>query len=226
MASTNGSPHVSGWQSAAESPRQSPLSPPPRPPPEFEIYIWHPRYQMCMRYFLDHAQHSIPVQALADLMNIQLPFQMHPHPINRFETLPVGGAHPHERMPGPERHARFVSLVSYIRRLVATGHDNPRVLHGFFGDEWQAGVGGLHEIERRNYMFAAKSVSWLQCKEAYDMNPHETVPFMQPLKDVTEEEILRAEVAWSDWMFMQDWKLGPRSLSLSPPPGLWREGRN
>ncbi|KAI9055345.1 hypothetical protein LZ554_000304 [Drepanopeziza brunnea f. sp. 'monogermtubi'] len=221
MASNYGPPHVSGWRSAAGSPRQPPL-----PPLAFEIYIWHPRYQVCMRYFLDHAQHSVPVQALADLMNIQLPFQKQPHPINRFETLPVRVAYPHEPIPGPVPQARFVSLVSYIRRLVATGHDNPRVLHGFFGDEWQAGVGALHEIERRNYMFAAKSVSWQQCKEAYDMNPHETVPFMQPLKDVSEEEILRAEEAWSDWLFMQDWKLGPRSISLSPFGDEDREGRD
>jgi len=35
--------------------------------------------------------------------------------------------------------------------------DFPDVLRGFFGDDWAAGVDPLHEQERRNYLFTAKS---------------------------------------------------------------------
>jgi hypothetical protein len=104
-----------------------------------------------------------------------------------------------------------VSLVTYIRRLVATGFDNPGILHGFFGNDWKAGIGPLHEVERRNYLFAAKSGSWLDVKSEYDISPHETVPFLKPLQRVSEEEISMADKQWSDWMAMQDWMLGPRA---------------
>jgi len=85
------------------------------------------------------------------------------------------------------------------------------VLHGFFGDQWAQGIGPLHEIERRNYLFAAKSSSWLKVKSEYDMGPHETIPFLKPLKDVTEMEIAEAETSWSEWLAMQDWMVGPRA---------------
>jgi hypothetical protein len=123
----------------------------------------------------------------------------------------------HLRQPNPfsqsqnAAHAQGISLIPYIRRLVATGHDTEAVLHGFFGNDWVGGVGSLHEIERRNYMFAAKSTSWMRVKQAYDMSPEETVPFLRPLQDATEKEILAAEAGWSEWLAMQDWMLGPRS---------------
>jgi hypothetical protein len=104
-----------------------------------------------------------------------------------------------------------VSLIPYIRRLVATGHDTPAVLHGFFGDDWLGGVGELHEIERRNFLFAAKSTSWMKVKQSYDMSPEETVPFLRPLRDASEKEIQAAEAGWSEWLAMQDWMLGPRA---------------
>ena len=72
------------------------------------------------------------------------------------------------------------------------------------------GVRPLHELERRNYLFAAKSSSWLDVKRAYDMaggsgSEAEAVPFLKPLRDVTEAEIAKAEGAWSEWLAMQDW---------------------
>src|SRR5436305_11777112 len=90
--------------------------------PQFDVFDWYPRYQSCQRYFLDHAQHSVPVQALSAFLNIRLPFQRQPNPVpnsNRISTPPSSssGATP----PGPP----FVSLVPYIRRLVATGMDFP-----------------------------------------------------------------------------------------------------
>lgn len=74
----------------------------------------------------------------------------------------------------------------------------------------------LHEQERRNFLFAAKSSSWLEVKQAYDHHggcggggcgagDDETVPFLKPLRNVTEAEIAGAEEGWSDWLAMQDW---------------------
>lgn len=47
--------------------------------------------------------------------------------------------------------------------------DSPGVLQGFFGYDWTAGVGYLHEQERRNYLFAAKSGGWAAVKRDYDI---------------------------------------------------------
>jgi hypothetical protein len=136
----------------------------------------------------------------------------------------------HLRQPNPfsqsqnAAHAQGISLIPYIRRLVATGHDTQAVLHGFFGEDWAGGVGALHEIERRNYMFAAKSTSWMRVKQEYDMSPEETVPFLRPLQDASEKEILAAEAGWSEWLAMQDWMLGPRApANLKRSPRVKRE---
>lgn len=101
-------------------------------------------------------------------------------------------------------------MLPYIRRLVATGFDYPAVLHGFFGDDWLTGIGPLHEQERRNYLFAAKSDTWLTVKAAYDMGEEQAIPFLRPLLNVSEKEIVGAEASWSEWLAMQDWMLGPR----------------
>jgi hypothetical protein len=113
-------------------------------------------------------------------------------------------------MPGQANS--LVTLNPYIRRLVATGFDFPAVLHGFFGDDWAAGLGHLHEVERRNYLFAAKSASWLDVKSHYDMGDEQSIPFLRPLQNVTEKEIVNAESSWSEWLAMQDWMVGPRSI--------------
>jgi hypothetical protein len=105
----------------------------------------------------------------------------------------------------------WVSLVPYIRRLVITGMDREGVMHGFFGDDWRKGVGPVHECERRNYLFAAKSVGWAKVKYQYDMSPHESVPFLKPLQDVQLAEIEGAEKTWSQWLAMEDWMVGPRA---------------
>lgn len=89
--------------------------------------------------------------------------------------------------------------------------DNPGVLHGMFGDDWVAGVGPLHEQERRNYFFAAKSGGWASVKRDYDMLPMETVPFLRPLSDPGDVEIQAAERTWSEWLAMEDWMVGPRA---------------
>lgn len=67
------------------------------------------------------------------------------------------------------------------------------------------------EAERRNYLFAAKSDTWLQVKTSYDMADGQTVPFLRPLQNVSEKEIVVAETNWSEWLAMQDWMLGPRA---------------
>ena len=101
---------------------------------------------------------------------------------------------------------------------MATGFDFPAILHGFFGDDWVAGISHLHEVERRNYLFAAKSASWLDVKSQYDMPDDQSVPFLRPLQNVNEKEIVSAETNWSEWLAMQDWMVGPRSPEVAPIP--------
>ena len=107
-----------------------------------------------------------------------------------------------------------VHLIPYLRRLVVTGLDFPGVLHGFFGDDWATGVGPLHEQERRNYLFAAKSGGWASVKRDYD-----TLPFMRPLQAPVIAEIVAAEKSWSEWLAMEDWMVGPRAPENMPGGG-------
>lgn len=192
----------------------------------FDIIDWYPQFQSCVRYFVDHGQHSPPVQAVAAFVNIQLPFQKAPghasststssrHSAASSSGLPSPTARAAGKMPmqapSPVQPMGTATLNPYIRRLVVTGFDLPAVLHGFFGDDWARGVGPLHEVERRNYLFAAKSASWLDVKAHYDMGENECIPFLRPLQNVTEKEITSAEANWSEWLAMQDWMVGPRS---------------
>ncbi|KAI9664754.1 MAG: hypothetical protein M1821_006202 [Bathelium mastoideum] len=182
--------------------------------PQFDIFDWHPAYQSCQRYFLDHAQHDGGVQAVAALVNIKLPFQWG-SPINGSQippytavsTYPRSGVHsPHSSGPPV-----WVSLVPFVRRLVVTGFDKEPILHGFFGDDWRKGVAPVQDVERRNYLFAAKSGGWKCVKKQYDMSSDETVPFLRPLQNVQLVEIEGAEKAWSQWLAMEDWMVGPRA---------------
>lgn len=162
-----------------------------------------------MRYFLNDAQHSGPVQAVAAFVNMKLPYQKREDRLGAtFDQQPANS--------NPATDPHIVLLVPYIRRLVVTAFDSPAVLHGFFGDDWFAGIGGIHEAERRNYLFAAKSDAWLSVKRSYDMDDGQAVPFLRPLRDVTVAEIEAAESGWSEWLAMQDWMLGPRA----PPSPL------
>ncbi|TVY85276.1 hypothetical protein LSUE1_G004420 [Lachnellula suecica] len=198
--------------------------------PQFDILEWYPQFQSCHRYFLDVAQHTGPVQALAAFINIQLPFQKQAFPVVASSRAagpehlrPNPFANQHQQASQPQA----LSLIPYIRRLIATGHDSPGVLHGFFGDDWLKGIGSLHEIERRNYLFAAKSTSWMEVKQAYDLSPEETVPFLKPLGNVSEKEIQAAESTWSEWLAMQDWMLGPRAPEvMGREPRVKRESQN
>jgi len=199
--------------------------------PQFDIFEWHPAYQSCQRYFLDHAQHDASVQAVAALVNICLPFQWSENPV-----ASSSGPSPHAAGPGTynmpwPRHGAvpshpshrgapvpmWVSLVPYIRRLIVTGFDREGVLHGFFGDDWRKGIGPVQECERRNYLFAAKSVGWAKVKYQYDMSPHESVPFLRPLQNVQLAEIEGAEKTWSQWLAMEDWMVGPRAPDAEEP---------
>lgn len=89
-------------------------------------------------------------------------------------------------------------------------------MHGFFGNDWQKGLGSLQEIERRNFMFAAKSSGWAGVKDQYDIAPDQTVPFMKPLARVQLAEIERSEKTWSEWLAMEDWMVGPRAPENIP----------
>ncbi|KAL6235604.1 hypothetical protein BDW75DRAFT_209206 [Aspergillus navahoensis] len=162
---------------------------------------WHSAYAACVQHFLDHAQHSAPVQSLAVYINIRLPCQRLSKPIVRFDGNPSENGQPSSR----------VSLRHYIRRLVATGNDTPVTLEAFFGAGWVNGVGNIAKQERLNYLFTAKSAGFAATKAAYDVLPDEHVPFLRPIRDATEEEISTAEKYWSEWMAMEDWMVGPRS---------------
>ncbi|KAI4117021.1 MAG: hypothetical protein LQ338_007623 [Usnochroma carphineum] len=201
---------------AAPSPPPQPQTPHSRADdPQFDIFDWFPKYQSCQRYFIDHAQISAPVQAVAAFINIQLPHQRCPNPVTSSSTRlpPSPGSLGSLGNPAPPPNLAYtsISLIPYLRRLVVTGLDFPGVLHGFFGDDWAAGVGPLHEQERRNYLFAAKSGGWASVKKDYDLGPAETVPFMRPLQGAVGQEIEAAEKTWSEWLAMEDWMVGPRA---------------
>ena len=212
-SSSSSNPHSTGGPNPNLSTRTDDSS--------FDIFIWHPKFVSCQRYFLDHAQHSGPVQSVCAFLNIQLPYQRDKptvaSPISdepriiginapSYRPNPLGGTSSVPYPPAPS-----LSLTPYIRRLVVTGLDFPGVLHGFFGDDWASGIGPLHEQERRNYMFAAKSGGWASVKNAYDMSPLETVPFLRPLQGVVEQEVSAAERSWSEFMAFEDWMIGPRA---------------
>lgn len=212
----------------------------------FDIFEWYPCYQSCQRYFLDHAQHNGPVQAVSAFLNIRLPFQKQPNPLFNSRSSSTSstaaavpayyaspsssssasssaaaavGAGPGPRSvptatlqpPPPPPSPPTISLIPYIRRLVATGMDFPGILQGFFGDDWRTGIGSIQQQERRNYMFAAKSGGWSAVKKDYDIPPQETIPFLRPLQGSSDSEIETAEDRWSEWLSMEDWMLGPRS---------------
>jgi len=105
-------------------------------------------------------------------------------------------------------------LIPYIKRLVVTGFDKPAILHGLFGDDYKKGVLPHLDCERRNYLFAAKHGGW-SCKRSYDsgtgMGGDESVPFMKPLEEARGVELMAAEKAWSGWLAMEDWMVGPRA---------------
>jgi hypothetical protein len=181
------------------------------PGPQFDIIAWFPKYQSCQRYFIDHAQHEPLVQAFASFINILLPFQRQPHPVFSTSGSRSGKARLDRgdvtRNPSFETAAAAsaVSLIPYLRRLVVTGMDVPQVLHGFFGDDWRAGIGPQREQERRNYLFAVRSGGWVTVKQHYDMLPGETVPFMRPLYDPTDGELEAAEKSWGEWQALEEW---------------------
>ncbi|EME44460.1 hypothetical protein DOTSEDRAFT_80178 [Dothistroma septosporum NZE10] len=219
-------------------------APPSMDSSNFDILEWHPAYQSCQRFFIDHAQFEPATQAVCALINIRLPFQWLSIPITSSATPPStsrgpqtssnfdfnafsrqqreGGHGPYGR--SSDRPPNFVSPVPYIRRLVVTGFDKPAILHGFFGDEYVKGVMPHVECERRNYLFAAKHGGWRSCKKQYDNGSggggDETVPFMKPLDEAKMEELTAAEKAWSKWLAMEDWMVGPRAPEDDEAPRM------
>lgn len=193
-------PSTWGMGQVQEAPSQTEVFPSVEKPSQIDPIEWYPRYMACLRHFLDVSQYSLPVQSMCAFINIHLPCQQQPDPILRASSS--------SRNPGGPS---FVSLKHYIRRLVVTGHDTPSVLHAFFGDDWVAGVQCVWKQERLNYLFTAKSCGWAETKATYDVLPYEHTPFLQPLRDPTEEELGSAEAQWSQWLAMEDWMVGPRS---------------
>lgn len=247
---SNGSSHHHNQQQQQQQQHQSffmegtndPPSehPPMTGDPHFDILDWHPAYQSCQRYFLDHAQHEPATQALCALINIRLPFQWHPHPVtnsgSQRETPNANGPifnfgrpHQNNHIASPNRNRTaptFVSLVPYVRRLIVTAFDKPPILHGLFGDDYVRGILPHVDCERRNYLFAAKHGGWRSCKKQYDSGSgggggmDETCPFMKPLDAAKMEELTAAEKAWSSWLAMEDWMVGPRAPGEEGMDGL------
>lgn len=217
---------------------QQQAPPPLTNDPSFDILEWHPAYQSCQRFFLDHAQHEQATQALCALINIRLPFQYRHSAITSSDSSQSAHDRPSSsqpsysfnfprpgsvNLPSPGRSREngshpthiYASLVPYIRRLIVTGFDKAPILHGFFGDDYIRGIMPHLDCERRNYLFAAKHGGWRTCKKQYDVGSgtgeDETVPFMKPLDEAKIEELTAAEKAWSGWLEMEDWMLGPRA---------------
>ncbi|KAJ5864548.1 uncharacterized protein N7529_006464 [Penicillium soppii] len=155
---------------------------------------WFPHYKNCVQHFVDYSQHTPAVQSIAAFINIRLPCQRPSEtPVTNSQSVP------------------FVSLRPYIRRLIVTAQDSPVVMQGFFGGDWEAGVGCIYKQERANYMFTAKSSGWASTKAAYDISPDEQTPFLRPMRDPSEDEIRVAEARWSEWLAMEDWMVGART---------------
>lgn len=223
-------PHGSNYRASSSSNGSGSMPTVLSEKPDFDIFAWHASYLSCQQYFLDRSQHELMVQSVANLMNIRLPFQWAQNPVmssNRYS--PTGAPSPgqygapynrHHASPSQApRGTPWVSLVPFIRRLIATGFDTEGILHGFFGDEWRQGIGELQECERRNFLFTAKSVGWAKVKYQYDMLPDETIPFIKPLQNVKIEEIENAEKEWSKWLAMEDWMVGPLDPDRSMAEG-------
>ncbi|PQE16816.1 ilp is an apoptosis inhibitor protein [Rutstroemia sp. NJR-2017a BBW] len=191
----------------------------------FSTLDWYKHFLGCQEHFLEKGQHDYAVQAIAAFINIQLPFQKQPYPVNRADqawSRKNLAERPSERRDRKEPgYPQYVSLIPYLRRLIITSHDSDEILEYFFGTNWRKGLGALHEVERRNYLFASKSKNWLDVKAAYDMSPEESVPFLTPLREVLEVELKASDVAWSQWLAMGDWMLGPRE-----PPELQNRSRS
>jgi len=242
MSTENGHNQYQGSHDPGEGSSRRPPPPPSsyttQPHPlvgeAFDIFAWHAAYLSCQKYFLDHSQHETHVQAVAALLNIQLPFQWPMNPLANFGNASVDLASPTARfgqpysnqptmaspnraepVPQPPRPAisrpNHVSLIPYIRRFVITGWDTEPILHGFFGDEWRQGIGHLRACERRNYLFAAKAGGWAKVKSQYDMDANQTVPWLQAPQSVNDTEIENAEKTWSSWRALEDWMVGPRA---------------
>ncbi|OQE37296.1 hypothetical protein PENCOP_c010G05870 [Penicillium coprophilum] len=157
---------------------------------------WFPHYKNCVQHFVDYSQHTTQVQSISAFVNIRLPCQQ---PSGSSATM------------SPSTPSPFISLRPYIRRLIVTAQDSPAVMQGFFGADWEAGVGCIYKQERVNYLFTAKSSGWASTKAAYDISPAEETPFLRPLRDPSEDEIRMAEARWSEWLAMEDWMIGARS---------------
>ncbi|QSZ35493.1 hypothetical protein DSL72_008363 [Monilinia vaccinii-corymbosi] len=191
----------------------------------FDTLNWYRHYIQCHEYFLDRAQHDFYVQAVAAFINIQLPYQRQPYPVNRASAS-WSAANLTDRLQEqnhPPGYPQPVSLIPYIKRLIVTGHDDHRILGAWFGADWVQGIGTIHEMERRNYLFASKSKEWLDVKKYYDDSPaaEQSTPYMIPPPAVQEVELHHADEAWSNWMAMQDWVIGPRT-----PEGLLPQPRS
>ncbi|KAL5315687.1 hypothetical protein ACEPPN_016557 [Leptodophora sp. 'Broadleaf-Isolate-01'] len=165
-------------------------------------------YQACHRFFLDNGQHSPAVKSIACYINILLPCQKRPYPV---QSSSAAGSLD-QGVPAA------VSLIPYIKRLICTGKDCSEILQSFFGKSWRLGIGFIVDNERRNYLFFCKSSNWAKVKACYDLPDGQDAPFLETLQVVQESELQSAEEVWSAWMDHQDWMLGPRAPLMPYSP--------
>lgn len=194
-------PEPTGANQTANAPMLASASVPFLDENQISLNQWHSSHQNCREFFLTQAQFNSQVQRLATLINIRLPFQL-PH--NGY----AGVIQQQDDKSVSQTYHRSISV--FLRRLVVTGLDSSDALRHWFGDEWETGIKPMHQQERMNYLLTSKSGGWIAVKQAYDILPDETVPFVKPLQGVTEDEIRFAENVWSEWLAMEDWMIGPR----------------
>lgn len=99
----------------------------------FDVLDWTPQYLSCQRYFIDHAQLSCPVQAIAPYINIHLPFQRPPIPSRASLDYPPPV--PDRSHPTIFHTSSPISLTPYLQRLVIIDINSLDILHDFFDDD-------------------------------------------------------------------------------------------
>lgn len=165
---------------------------------------WHKSYCECMQYFINEGQRLQEVRILANFINIRLPFQRNQRHLQPSQLNEAGSSYERETLPYSQD--LFVSPIPYIRRLVATGSDEPAVFDKWFGSAWSVGIGMLVHHERRNFCFAARSGNWLAMKQAYDMPPDEQIPWIRPSLPSDEFSEKQYDDIWMQFEAVRDYR--------------------
>jgi hypothetical protein len=113
---------------------------------------WIFAYEECQSFFLTNAQFTEPVQALAALANLPLPFQWRAYNQSQITSYPKPELSDNDDLAYIQQQ---VCIASYIRHLIISGLDSPPALRAFFGKTWKVGVGNILNSERRKCLLIA-----------------------------------------------------------------------